>query len=162
MPHITVKTTYTSTLNFHCSIFTIQFMQLIFLLYVLHHQNCIIEILPLDSNHLDACLDWNRAFLLCLEILLTGLLKPFSPTCLPITQYSNVVWWLSPAFFCLIIMEEESVLVTGQSKPWAQNVLVNDILLGTVQGLVFGPVLYAIYISPLFDLEDLSAFGDDN
>ena len=25
-----------------------------------------------------------------------------------------------------------------------------------------GPVLYAIFISPLFDLEDLSAFADDN
>ena len=30
------------------------------------------------------------------------------------------------------------------------------------QGSVLGPVLYAIFISPLFDLEDLSAFADDN
>ena len=37
-----------------------------------------------------------------------------------------------------------------------------DVLLGTVQGSVLGPVLYAIFISPLFDLEDLSAFADDN
>ena len=40
--------------------------------------------------------------------------------------------------------------------------LLYDLLLGTVQGLVLGPVLYAIFISPLFDLEDLSAFADDN
>ena len=28
--------------------------------------------------------------------------------------------------------------------------------------MVLGPVLYAIFISPLFDLEDMSAFADDN
>ena len=42
------------------------------------------------------------------------------------------------------------------------NSLLYDLLLGTVQGSVLGPVLYAIFISPLFDLEDLSAFADDN
>ena len=31
-----------------------------------------------------------------------------------------------------------------------------------VQGSVLGPVLYAIFISPLLDLEDMSAFADDN
>ena len=31
-----------------------------------------------------------------------------------------------------------------------------------VQGSVLGPVLYAIYISPIFELEDMSAFADDN
>ena len=42
------------------------------------------------------------------------------------------------------------------------NSTLYDLLLGTVQGSVLGPVLYAIFISPLFDLEDLSAFADDN
>jgi hypothetical protein len=34
-------------------------------------------------------------------------------------------------------------------------------LLGTVQGLILGPVIYAIFVSPLFDLEDLFAFADN-
>ena len=36
------------------------------------------------------------------------------------------------------------------------------VLLGKVQGSVLGPVNYAIFFSPLFDLEDMSAFADDN
>ena len=43
-----------------------------------------------------------------------------------------------------------------------ENSTLYDLLLGTVQGSVLGPVLYAIYISPLFDLEDMAAFADDN
>ena len=33
---------------------------------------------------------------------------------------------------------------------------------GTVQGSILGPFLYAIYVSPLFDLSDLTNFADDN
>ena len=33
---------------------------------------------------------------------------------------------------------------------------------GTIQGSILGPVLYAIYVSPLFDITDLSNFADDN
>ena len=33
---------------------------------------------------------------------------------------------------------------------------------GTVQGSVLGPILYAIYVSPLFDLTSLTNFADDN
>ena len=33
---------------------------------------------------------------------------------------------------------------------------------GTIQGSILGPVLYAIYVSPLFDLTELSNFADDN
>ena len=36
-----------------------------------------------------------------------------------------------------------------------------DLLLGTVQGSILGPELYAIFVSPLFDLEELFAFADD-
>ena len=42
------------------------------------------------------------------------------------------------------------------------NSTLYEVLLGTAQGSVLGPVLYAIFISPLFDLEDFSAFADDN
>ena len=33
---------------------------------------------------------------------------------------------------------------------------------GTIQGSVLGPVLYALFMSPLFDLDDLINFADDN
>ena len=38
-----------------------------------------------------------------------------------------------------------------------------DIDSGTIQGSILGPILYAIYVSTLFDhLTDLSNFADDN
>ena len=33
---------------------------------------------------------------------------------------------------------------------------------GTVQGSILGPFLYAVYVSPLFDLQKLTNFADDN
>ena len=33
---------------------------------------------------------------------------------------------------------------------------------GTIQGSVLGPILYAIYVSPLFDLTSITNFADDN
>ena len=33
---------------------------------------------------------------------------------------------------------------------------------GTIQGSVLGPILYAIFVSPLFDLANLTNFADDN
>jgi hypothetical protein len=39
---------------------------------------------------------------------------------------------------------------------------LTEILLGAVQGSIWGPVLYAIYVSPIFYLEFLPAFTDDN
>ena len=33
---------------------------------------------------------------------------------------------------------------------------------GTIEGSILGPLLYAVYVSPLFDLEKLSTFANDN
>ena len=33
---------------------------------------------------------------------------------------------------------------------------------GTVQGSILGPILYAIFVSPIFDLEKMSNYADDN
>ena len=41
------------------------------------------------------------------------------------------------------------------------NSTMFDLLLGTVQGSILGPVLYAIFMSPLFDIADLLSFADD-
>jgi hypothetical protein len=42
------------------------------------------------------------------------------------------------------------------------NSITYDSLLGTVQGSILGPVLYAIYVSPLSDIEFLLTFADDD
>ena len=42
------------------------------------------------------------------------------------------------------------------------NSMFYDINSGTIQGSILGPILYAVYVSPLFDLTDLSNFADDN
>jgi hypothetical protein len=42
------------------------------------------------------------------------------------------------------------------------NLIFFDLLLGTVQASTLAPVLYVIFISPFFDLEELLAFADDN
>ena len=34
--------------------------------------------------------------------------------------------------------------------------------IGTIQGSVLGPILYALFVSPLFDLADITNFADDN
>ena len=57
-----------------------------------------------------------------------------------------------------IWLKERSFFVTINGE----NSTLYDVLLGTVQGSVLGPVLYAIFISQIFDLEDMSAFADNN
>jgi hypothetical protein len=42
-----------------------------------------------------------------------------------------------------------------------QNSVLFDLLLGTVQGSILGPFLYAIFVSPIFDNEFMFAFADD-
>ena len=37
-----------------------------------------------------------------------------------------------------------------------------ELISGTVQGSILGPILYAMYVSPLFDIQDLTNFADDN
>jgi hypothetical protein len=57
-------------------------------------------------------------------------------------------------------------------KGWLSNILLNvsvdgknltlyDLLLGTVQGSILGPVLYAVFVYLMFKITDLDAFADD-
>jgi hypothetical protein len=41
------------------------------------------------------------------------------------------------------------------------NSILYDLLLGTVQESVLGPILYAIFISPLLEICELTSFADD-
>ncbi len=43
-----------------------------------------------------------------------------------------------------------------------ENSVLHDLLLGTVQGSVLGPVLYAMFVSPVFDIVPMLAFADDS
>jgi hypothetical protein len=42
-----------------------------------------------------------------------------------------------------------------------KNSVLFDLLLGTVQGLILGPVLYVIFVSPMFKITNLDAFAHD-
>jgi hypothetical protein len=42
------------------------------------------------------------------------------------------------------------------------NSIVHGLDVGTVQGSILGPILYAIFVAPLFDLADMTKFADDN
>jgi hypothetical protein len=55
-------------------------------------------------------------------------------------------------------LEERSYFVSLNGN----NSYVFDLLLGTVQGLVLDPVLYAIFVSPMFDIEQVLSFADDS
>ena len=55
--------------------------------------------------------------------------------------------WLKERFFYVCVNGSESTV----KVTWY----------GIVQGSVLGPVLYAIFISPLFDVENLTCFADD-
>ena len=56
--------------------------------------------------------------------------------------------WLSNRMFYVDLNGKCSYLKTSDS--------------GTIQGSRLGPILYAIYVSPLFDLEKMTNYADDN
>ena len=43
-----------------------------------------------------------------------------------------------------------------------ENSYLFDLLLGTLQGSVLGPVLYALFVSPLFEIVPALSFADDS
>ena len=43
-----------------------------------------------------------------------------------------------------------------------RNSILSELFCGTVQGSILGPIIYVIYVSPLFDLHKLTNFADDN
>ena len=96
------------------------------------------EYAQLTSLDLSAAFDLVNIDLLMKRLCLIGLPKD-------ITELISV--WLRNRLFY--------VSVDGQ------NSILYDLLLGTVQGSVLGPILYAIFVSPLFEICELTSFADD-
>jgi hypothetical protein len=110
-----------------------------------HLQSIIGRALDEDNFVLVASLDLSSAFdVVNVDLLLKRLHCIGMPT--DIIQLISI--WLKERSYYIIINGNNSTLF--------------DLLSGTVQGSVLGPVLYAIFVSPIFDIEFLLAFADDN
>ena len=100
-----------------------------------------------DANNyaIMASLDLSAAFdLVDIDLLMTRLkIIGFPADLLELVQ----VWLTDRSFY---------VTIDGK------NSTLYDLLLGTVQGSILGPVLYAMFVCPLFDLVKMSGFADDN
>ena len=107
-------------------------------------QNLIARALDEDKTVLLASLDLSAAFDI---VNISLLLKRLRILGLPNDIIDLIEVWLRNRMFY--------VTVDGR------NSRIYDLLLGTVQGSILGPVLYAIFIAPVFDIERLFAFADD-
>ena len=99
-----------------------------------------------DKNYaLMSSLDLSAAFdVVNVELLLIRLRR----IGLPDDVISLVGNWLSLRYFFVSVGGECSI--------------IHDLDVGTVQGSILGPILYAIFVSPLFELANMTKFADDN
>ena len=101
----------------------------------------------LDENNyaMMASLDLSAAFdVVNVELLLVRLRR----IGLPDDVISLVGNWLSLRYYY--------VSVGGKCS------IIHSLTVGTVQGSILGPILYAMFVSPLFDLAKMTKFADDN
>ena len=108
-------------------------------------QSLIASALDGDSYALMASLDLSAAFDV-VDVQL--LLKRLEIIGLPDDILILVRNWLSSRYFY--------VDIDGKSS------YIHETDVGTVQGSILGPVLYALFVSPILDLEKLTLFADDN
>jgi hypothetical protein len=108
-------------------------------------QSLIARALDEDNYALMASVDLSAAFDVVNIDLLMERLRVIG---LPDDVLDLIHVWLKDRYFYVQLGDLNSVL--------------HDINSGTIQGSILGPILYAIYVSPLFDLTDLSNFADDN
>ena len=108
-------------------------------------QSIIARVADSDCYVIMASLDLSMAFDMVNKDLLINRLKVMG---MPNDLVRLIREWLSGRTFYVEIEGESSALFTSDQ--------------GTIQGSVLGPVLYALFVSPLFDLDDLINFADDN
>jgi predicted house-cleaning noncanonical NTP pyrophosphatase (MazG superfamily) len=98
-----------------------------------------------DDYVLTTSIDLSSAFdLVNVDLLIKRLIK----IGLPEDLIELIESWLKNRSYYVSIDGEDSILY--------------DLLLGTVQGSILGPVLYSIFVSPLFKIADLELFADDS
>ena len=99
-----------------------------------------------DDNYvLMASLDLSAAFDI---VNVKLLLKRLIVIGLPPDVVTLISVWLSKRYYFVTVGNSNSRIYVSLS--------------GIVQGSILGPILYAIYVSPLFDICNLTNFADDN
>ena len=101
----------------------------------------------LDENKyaIMASLDLSAAFdVVNVELLL----KRLDIVGIPADVVSLIRIWLTERLIYVSVNGDDSCLLHSDT--------------GTIQGSILGPILYAIFVAPLFDLEKLSNYADDN
>jgi hypothetical protein len=98
-----------------------------------------------DEYAVMSSLDLSAAFDL---VNLDLLLKRLKIMGIPIDVIQLLEVWLRDRFF----------YVEANGK----NSLISNSDIGTIQGSILGPILYALFIRPLYDIEKLTTFADDN
>ena len=107
-------------------------------------QTIIASALDEDSFALMASIDLSAAFdLVNIELLL----KRMKIMGLPNDIMELVKKWLTLRYYYVSIKGNNSYVHLSR--------------VGTIQGSILGPILYAIYTSPLFDLQKMTSFADD-
>ena len=97
------------------------------------------EFVAMASLDLSAAFDMVNTTLLLKRLVIIGL---------PTDVVELIKIWLVDRSFYVSVDGKNSKLL--------------DLVCGTVQGSILGPILYAMYVSPLFDLHNLTNFADDN
>ena len=92
-----------------------------------------------------ASLDLSAAFdVVNIDLLLTRL----ETVGLPMDVVKLIKLWLENRYFYVTVNGDNSYMMLSDT--------------GTVQGSILGPILYAIFVSPLFDLIKMTNYADDN
>ena len=108
-------------------------------------QSILSHALDKNSYALMASLDLTAAFdVVNIELLL----KRLKIVGLPIDVIKLVKIWLKNRYFYVSVNGDNSYMTSSDA--------------GTVQGSILGPILYAIFVSPLFDLIPMTNYADDN
>ena len=108
-------------------------------------QSIIARAVDLDNFALMASIDLSAAFDL---VNIKLLMKRLTIIGLPKDVVRLIELWLSKRSFFVNINDKNSIVI--------------DLKCGTIQGSILGPILYAIYVSPLFDMLKITNFADDN
>ena len=108
-------------------------------------QSLVARALDEDKHCIMASVDLSSAFDV---VNIKLLLKRLRIVGLPADLVALIEIWLSNRMFY--------VEVNGLTSNFQQSDS------GTIQGSILGPILYAIFVAPLFDLTDLYNFADDN